>query len=136
MEVNRSMTSFGKESTNHLNTLHPDLQRLMKEAIKYVDFSITCGHRGQADQDKAFAEGKSKVKWPNGKHNTSPSKAVDVAPYPIRWQDHEGFTLLAGILYGIACTMGIKIRLGVDWDGDMYVAEHNFLDRPHVELLD
>ena len=42
---------------------------------------IVCGHRNKEDQNKAFAEGKSKLKWPKGKHNKLPSQAVDAAPY-------------------------------------------------------
>ncbi len=129
------MPSFGKESQKHFDTLHPDLQRVLGEAIKYVDFSITCGFRNEADQNKAFAEGKSKLKWPNGEHNKMPSRAVDVAPYPINWNDAESFTLLSGVIYGIACTLGIKLRLGIDWDGDFATLEHSFKDRPHIELL-
>lgn len=129
------MPSFGKTSAANLATCHPDLQRLMNEVIKHVDCSITCGHRGQVAQDKAFAEGKSKLKYPNGEHNKVPSNAVDVAPYPLNWNDAEAFTLLAGVIYGIACTMGIKIRLGADWDGDFNMLEHRFCDRPHVELI-
>jgi hypothetical protein len=128
------MPVFGAQSEKHLAACHPDLQRVLREAIKYIDFSVTCGFRNQADQDRAFAEGKSKVKWPNGEHNQSPSRAVDVAPYPLNWNDAEAFTLLAGVIYGIACMMGIKLRIGADWDGDFNTLEHSFKDRPHIEL--
>lgn len=128
------MPSFGLESSRRLAELHPDLQKVMNEAIKYVDFSITCGFRNQVDQHKAFVEGKSKLDWPNGEHNKQPSRAVDVAPYPVNWNDNEAFTLLAGVIYGIACTMGVKLRIGADWDGDFNILEHSFKDRPHIEL--
>ena len=128
------MPSFGAASKRHLATLDPQLQRLMNEAIKHVDFSITCGFRNQADQDKAFAEGYSKVKWPDGMHNKNPSRAVDIAPYPLDWNDAEAFTLLAGIIKGISYMLNIPVRLGIDWDGDLNVKEHGFKDRPHLEL--
>jgi hypothetical protein len=128
------MPNFGKQSTANLGTCHPDLQRLMNEVIKHVDCSITCGHRGQVDQDKAFAAGNSKLKWPHGEHNATPSNAVDVAPYPLNWNDTEAFTLLSGVIYGVACMLGIKIRLGADWNGDFKMLDHSFKDRPHVEL--
>lgn len=129
------MPSFGATSKANLATCHPDLQRVLNEAIKYVDFSVTCGFRNQADQDKAFAEGKSKLKWPNGEHNKQPSRAADVAPSPCDWNDAEAFTLLSGIIYGVACMMGIRMRLGSDWDMDLNIKEHSFKDRPHVELV-
>jgi hypothetical protein len=128
------MPKFGESSLKNLSTCHPNLQRLANEVIKYVDHTITCGHRGQAEQDKAFAEGKSKLKWPNGEHNKLPSMAIDIAPYPIDWNDAEAFTLLAGVYYGVACMLGIKICLGIDWDGDFKTTEHKFKDRPHIEL--
>lgn len=131
------MPSFGTASRVRLKTLDPRLQALLKEAIKHVDFAITCGHRGQAEQNKAVAEGKSKTPWPTSKHNSMPSLAVDVAPYAngILWDDLEGFTLLAGIIKGISLMMGINIRIGIDWDGDLVVKEHSFKDRPHIELI-
>lgn len=129
------MPKFGKQSQANLATCHPDLQSLANEVIKYVDHSVTCGHRGQAEQDKAFAEGKSKLKFPNGEHNKLPSRAIDVAPFPINWNDSEAFTLLSGVYFGVASMLGIKIRLGIDWDGDFNVLEHSFKDRPHIELI-
>lgn len=44
------------------------------------------GHRDEDRQNKLFEEGKTKVKWPDSKHNTSPSKASDSAPYPLDWR--------------------------------------------------
>ena len=129
------MPAFGKASQDRLATCHADIQRLMNEAIKHVDFSITCGHRGQAEQDAAFKAGNSKLKYPQGKHNKTPSLAVDIAPYPLNWSDAEGFTLLAGIIKGISYMMGINIRIGADWDGDLNTVEHSFKDRPHIELV-
>ena len=128
------MPVFGKVSKANLASCHPDLQRLANEVIKYVDHSITCGHRGQDEQHKAFVEGKSKLDWPKGEHNKLPSMALDFAPYPINWNDAEAFTLLAGVYFGVACALGIKVRLGIDWDGDFNILEHSFKDRPHIEL--
>jgi len=130
------MPNFGKASKAKLATCHPDIQRLLNEAIKHVDFSVTCGHRAKEEQDTAFNNGNSTVAWPNSKHNSFPSKAADVAPYVngIKWDDLEGFTLLAGIIKGISVMMEIDVRLGIDWDGDLFVKEHSFLDRPHVEI--
>ena len=47
-------------------------------------------------------EGKSKVRWPSGKHNTVPSMAVDVTPYPVVWDDRERQTLFAGYVLATA----------------------------------
>jgi len=130
------MPKFGKRSLDNLNTCHPDLQRLFNEVIKYYDCSVLCGHRTKEEQDAAYHDGRSKVQWPNGKHNSMPSKAVDVAPYPVDWSDTRRFYMFVGIVRGIAAMMGIKIRVGADWDGDMEVKDQNFHDLPHVELMD
>ena len=68
-------------------------------------------------------------------HNKNPSRAVDIAPYPLDWNDAEAFTLLAGIIKGISYMLNIPVRLGIDWDGDLNVKEHGFKDRPHIELV-
>ena len=129
-----NMPSFGSSSAKHLKTLHPNLQAILLEAIEVYDFSILCGHRSQQEQDKLFAEGKSKLKYPDSRHNQYPSNAVDIAPYPIDWEDTTRFARLAGFIEGIAHTKGIKLRLGFDWDGDNDISEHSFLDFPHIEL--
>lgn len=128
------MPSFGPESEKQLATCHPDIQRVLRESIKHVNFSVTCGHRGQEAQDKAFAEGKSKLKWPQGKHNKQPAQAVDVAPYPLDWNDGEAFTFLNGFICGVAASMGVNWRSGVIWDGPIKVKGIGFCDRPHVEI--
>ena len=72
------MPRFGKTSKRRLATCHEDLQEILNEVIKYFDCSVLCGHRGEADQNKAYESGHSKVKWPNGRHNKKPSIAVDI----------------------------------------------------------
>jgi len=61
--------------------------------------------------------------------------AVDVAPYPIDWDDLGGFYMFAGYVLRVAETMGIKIRYGGDWDGDRKTTDQRFKDLPHFELL-
>ena len=125
---------FGKRSKKNLSSCHPDLQKVFNEVIKYVDCSVLEGHRNQERQDKLFEEGKTKVKYPNGRHNSSPSRAVDVTPYPVDWDDRERQTLFAGFVIGIARGMGIKLRWGGDWDMDFQVMDNRFDDFPHFEV--
>lgn len=135
------MPSFGKESTSKLSTCDPKLIKLFNEVIKYYDCIVICGNRSKAEQDKAVKEGKSKTPFPKSKHNTSPSKAVDVAPYfaeapHIHWNDTGSFIHFAGFVKGIAATMDIKIRWGGDWDSDWDMKDQTFNDLPHFELID
>ncbi len=135
------MPKFGAESKRQLDTCHPDLQVVMYEAIKYIDFSVLEGHRGQAAQEAAFAAGNSKLHWPNGKHNKSPSSAVDIAPYPLNWNDTQRFVYFAGFIMGIAKMIFAQgkithtIRWGGDWDSDTQVKDESFRDLGHFELV-
>ena len=81
-----------------------------------------------------FDEGKTKVLYPNGRHNDYPSNAVDVVPYPVDWDDRERFHLFAGFVLGIARSMGINLRWGGDWNQNFEVDDNKFDDFPHFEL--
>ena len=128
------MPRFGRKSKERLATCDEKLQVLFKEVIKYVDCSILEGHRGEDRQNALYEEGKTKVLYPRGRHNASPSRAVDVVPYPIDWEDRERMTLFAGFVLGIASQMGLNIRWGGDWDQDFEVQDNKFDDFPHFEL--
>ena len=128
------MPKFGKSSKERLATCHPKLQEVFNEVIKFVDCSVLEGHRSGERQDKLFEEGKTKVKFPMGRHNSSPSRAADVTPYPVDWDDRERQTLFAGFVLGIAQSMGIKLRWGGDWDMDFQVMDNRFDDFPHFEI--
>ena len=130
------MPSFGESSRNALESAHPKLRELFNEVIKTYDCKVLCGFRSQEDQQKAFDGGFSKVQWPNSKHNTYPSLAVDVVPYPVDWQDLRRFYFFAGYVKATAERMGIKIRWGGDWDNDFNFKDQNFHDLPHTELLE
>jgi peptidoglycan LD-endopeptidase CwlK len=129
------MPHFSESSKEKLATCHYDLQRLFNEVIKHVDCKIICGERGREEQTKAFEDGKSKVQYPNGKHNKRPSEAVDCIPYPIDWKGINRLYMFVGYVRGVANSMGIKIRCGADWDGDFEVKDQTFDDLPHFELV-
>lgn len=122
------MPDFSKSSRKALATAHPELQRLFNEVIKTFDCKVVCGHRGRADQDKAFADGFSKVKWPKSKHNKVPSLAVDVIPWPSGYKDEQEFHKLAGFVQGIAAQMKISVQWGGDWK--------KFRDLPHWQIVE
>lgn len=128
------MPSFSNQSKQRLSLCHPNLQMICNKAIKIYDFSIITGFRDKETQNQMYEEGKSKLKWPHSKHNMSPSHAVDVAPYPIDWQDSERFYYLAGIFMALAHENGIDLRWGGDWDRDTDFDDQTFNDLPHFEL--
>jgi len=132
------MYSFSQVSLKNLSECHPDLQRIAHEAIKCVDFKVIEGRRTKSRQTLLYATGKSKVEWPDSKHNTTPdqpqSLAFDFHPVPLNWEDIPQFSYVAGVLRGVAGMMGIPFRWGADWDRDGQIADERFRDYGHVEL--
>ena len=128
------MPSFGRRSRERLATCRPDLQRVLNRAIEVYDFTILDGHRTEERQREVFERGMSKVQWPNSKHNSLPSLAVDIAPWPIDWRDLNRFYFLAGVVHSAAADEGVTLRWGGDWDRDYKFDDQKFNDLPHFEL--
>jgi len=120
------MPSFSKLSLERLATCDTRLQDVAHAAIKRVDFMVACGHRGEQEQNEAFARGYSKLKYPASKHNKSPSLAMDLVPWPVGWKDIDRFKALAQIVKEEAAKLHIKIEWGGDWV--------KFRDRPHFQV--
>jgi peptidoglycan L-alanyl-D-glutamate endopeptidase CwlK len=128
------MPKFSKTSRRRLNECDPRLIKICEEAIKHFDFAVICGHRSKADQDAAVKGGFSKLKWPKSKHNKLPSHAVDLAPFPIDWNNIGRFIHLADIILAEAKKQGVKIRWGADWNRNGKWQDEKFRDWPHFEL--
>ena len=122
------MPSFSKRSQARLDSCDPRLVELFNAVIKHFDCTVLCGHRGPEEQGKAFTEGRSKARWGQSRHNSKPSMAADVVPYPIDWGNRERFFEFAGFVQGVAASMDIKTRWGGHFEG--------FFDRPHFEIVD
>lgn len=146
------MPKFGNASKQRLATCHPDLQAVMNEAIKYIDFSIVEGYRTQADQEKYVKEGKSKTL--NSKHllrycpehGGRYSYAVDVVPYfasvpHTDFNDREEFALLAGVILSTAKRLKEegKIKSNIRWGGKWNktrIKDNKWADMPHFQIED
>jgi peptidoglycan L-alanyl-D-glutamate endopeptidase CwlK len=117
------------KSMNRLKECHPDLIKLILKVDEIYSVHVICGHRNEADQNKAFDEKKSQLKFPQSKHNKSPSLAVDIVPgngKVISWADLNAFEIMCLTVESMAEEYGIKIRLGRDF---------SFVDFPHIELI-
>lgn len=130
------MPEFSKRSLSNLKTCNDRLQWLFKTVVQHFDCTIIEGHRNAKRQNLAVERGDSQVAWPNSKHNSNPSQAVDVVAYPIDWGDRERQTLFAGFVMGVACASGIKLRWGGDWNRDTQVKDNDFDDLVHFEIVD
>ena len=132
------MPVFGSASRAQRATLHPRLVMVLDAAIVDFDFVIVEGHRGKVAQNIAYAKKLSQLPWPLGNHNSYPSKAADLAPYPVDWKEgekpHFRFAFMMGVIYAHAKRLGVKVRFGMDWNRNLDMRDENFLDLPHVEL--
>jgi peptidoglycan L-alanyl-D-glutamate endopeptidase CwlK len=110
------------------------LQLLFRQVVREYDCTVLVGHRNERDQTRAFDDGKSRLRWPDSKHNKQPSLAIDIAPYPIDWADTKRFYYFAGYVKGVSESMNIKIRFGGDWDSDLDLNDQTLMDLVHFEL--
>jgi peptidoglycan LD-endopeptidase CwlK len=128
------MPAFSRRSLRELSTCDPRLRQLFRRIVEHWDCTILEGYRDHERQAQMVAEGKSQLAWPKSKHNSSPSQAVDVVPYPIDWQDRERMRRFACFVLGYAAATHLRIRWCGDWDGDHRIDDQGFDDLPHFEL--
>ncbi len=134
------MYHFGDKSSERLQECDPRLQIVLNQAIKFMDFSVLCGYRDEKAQMAAYnaVPRLSNAKFGQSPHNFTPSRAVDIVPYPVDWKDMERFCFLAGLVVGIGAMHDIKIRSGLDWNGNGILVKHDpaerLIDAPHFEL--
>lgn len=139
------MPKFSQGSFSKLSTCHLELQALFYEVIKYYDCTVIEGYRDQEKQEEAFRNKKTYFHFPDGKHNKTPSIAVDVAPYPVdfseKFKNLARFYLFAGYVLATAeqlksqGKMTRSIRWGGDWNGDKDMSDQTFNDLVHFELV-
>ncbi len=133
---------FSTISRMRLEGCDQRLQAVCERVLETIDCSIIDGHRPKERQDEAFRTNKSEVKWPDSKHNSTPSMAVDCAPYPIDWNDRERATLFAGFMMATALAIALargerwRLRWGGDWDTDWKVNDNHFDDLWHFEIVE
>ena len=124
------MPKFGKKSLAQLRGLDSGLVNVLNQSIKHFDFSVIEGMRSLKTQTQYVADGVSKTL--KSKHLEG--KAVDIAPYPIDYDDTERFVYLGGFILGVASQLGVKLRWGLDWDMDTYTKDTKFRDIGHFEI--
>jgi len=129
------MPKFSSISNERLNTVHPQLQTLFRTVVLRHDCSIIYGVRTLEEQKRLVMQGLSRTM--NSKHLMQPdgyAHAVDVAPYPIDWNDTKRFYYFGGIVLGTADMLNIRVRWGGDWDQDDDLSDQRFMDLVHFEL--
>lgn len=118
--------ALGAASRLKLATCRAELRRVIEAAAAGVDrgdlawagirdTTVHTGYRGEAAQNKAFAEGYSQEQWPESAHNKLPSDAADFLPYPELWSDTEKCRILHAYTSGVARAMGVQL-FHIGWD--------------------
>jgi peptidoglycan L-alanyl-D-glutamate endopeptidase CwlK len=118
--------ALGQRSKDRLKGVHPDLVKVIEEAIKEspLDFSISEGLRTKERQKVLFDAGKSQTM--NSRHITG--NAVDIAVIregEVTW-DFKYYQLVAEHIKKVAKELKIDIVWGGDWT--------SLRDGPHFEL--
>ena len=137
--------TFSQRSMSKLETCHVDIQKVMLRAIEitHVDFGISEGYREISRQQELWSRGRNQegqVINPAdvvthidgittlGKHNHSPSLAVDIYGWTGKIDYSEPVMhYLAGLILGVAKDLGVDLNWGGFWK--------NFKDMPHYELV-
>lgn len=129
------MYKFSQRSLDNLKNVDERLVRICNELIKRVDFTVIEGFRSPERQKELFDKGFSRIDGisKKGKHNYSPSLAIDIIPYKNGHNPFDGskesdimFNNLAKEFKQVAKELNINITWGGDWE--------SFVDKPHFQL--
>jgi len=129
------MAKFGKKSMERLEGVHPRLVDWAFRVVTAFDCTVIYGVRTEEEQRHMVSIGASKtMKSYHLVQDTGWGHAIDLAPYPIDWNDLRSFWVLGGVGIAIASEMGIPITWGRDWDGDRDWDDQSFDDYVHFQV--
>lgn len=124
-ECNIILQIFTRAVVHEINTT---------ETKFFYDITVLCGHRGMLEQNTAYLNKKSKLRYPKSNHNTIPANAIDIVPYPVDWAAWEKnpapLIELGEIGKRVRDRLGLNkiVTWGGDWSGGW--------DKPHWEKIE
>lgn len=129
-----SNVKLSKRSLDRLVGVNPSLVAVFNKACESMPFDITVleGLRTAERQAELLKQGATKVQV--SRHMSG--NAIDIAPYPIDWNDTERFKIVAHHMFAAAKELGIVIRWGGNWSrqDETVKPTSSFVDMPHFEL--
>lgn len=130
---------FSKLSEQRLTGVNPKLVQVVRLALQKTnqDFLVLEGVRTPQRQRELYNQGRTTpgkiVTWTlKSKHIDG--LAVDLAPYPLDWNNLKAFDAIAEAMFKASKELNIPIRWGADWDQDGKPRERGETDSPHFEL--
>ena len=117
-----------------LQTLHPDLSRLIRKVAENWDLIILETDRTPERQAALVAQGKSQKLA--SKHLIQPdgyAHAADLLPLPADWNEARRWYYFGGDVTATARSMGIEVTWGGDWNRNTQVVDQSFNDLDHIE---
>lgn len=156
------MFNFGSASLAKLATVEPSLRAVVMLALTKspVDIIVLEGVRSSEQMAVNYGKGRSvaecvakgvpahfaqphlaKVTWLNHPYDSPHkaqanglSRAVDIAPYPIDWDDLKRFDQVSIAMAAAALELKTPVIWGADWDHDGKPREKGESDSPHFQL--
>jgi peptidoglycan L-alanyl-D-glutamate endopeptidase CwlK len=133
---------FSNRSLKHRSQSSEYLTMVIDKTLSLgvIDFCLIESIRSKDKQNKYFSNGKSRVQWPDGKHNIlkedDKAKALDIVPVingSLSWKkDH--CLVLAGVILAVDASMENRLRWGGNWDRDGEpITDQDFQDLVHFE---
>lgn len=156
---------FSERSLSAMNGIHPKLREVLDHAATIAsaseDFMVLEGVRSREAMMVNYGKGRvaseltkfgipahyaqpsvAKVTWLadpfNSNHKLMPDgygHAVDLAPWPVDFKDIKRYVTLYTLIMGSAREVGVKLRSGMDWDGDGHLMERGETDLGHYEII-
>ena len=134
---------LSERSLKNLEHIHPDLVKVIKEAIKNSphDFTVTGGQRTIEEQKALYAKGRTApgkiVTQKNGTTNKSNHQAksdglgyaIDLYSFydgKVQVNDDKSLKVIATHIKAVAKSLGINIEWGGDWK--------SIIDYPHFQI--
>lgn len=126
---------LSKKGEALLATRKENLQKVIRKSFEKMPFDITVlasTVRTVEEQKANIAKG---VSWTmKSKHLTG--EAIDMAPYPVDWNNLDRFVQMAEVVFEASKELGIPVKWGGTWSTSTEGWKQNKkFDGPHFELV-